>query len=695
MKNIYVAQFGTGTNLNLLPLAAGQLVSRLKLEKEFLKKYHLGEIIHRRTNDPEGLVDSLGDIFAIGFGCSLWNMNMALATAYEVRQKCPEALIVAGGPSIAKDPELVGPFFKKHPYVDVIVTGEGEEAWVQLLQYCDQGKSFDDIRGIVYKDRQTGRIRYGQPEEILSMPDLPSPFLDGTFDEFYAKYGNEFSGIIWETNRGCPFTCTFCTWGNYTSRKVRYNSLERIEKEIAWIGEHKISYIALTDANFGIKERDVEIAKMLAECKKKYGVPNFISVSWVKNSSNRVLVIADILRSVGIAFRVTLTFQSKNPEVLEAINRDNMKEAAFEAVRKAYHEKRLYSYTELIMALPLETYESYMQGIEGCLSSSVYEQIYIYPLFLFPNTELASPASTRKYGLIGKTTGGGYTKGKDSYKIGESVEIVIGTSTMPKGKWVEAFVMGFFTIGLHDDRLVFFITEYLKAEYGITTTDLFCFARKMAAGQKLTTIDRIFKKLERRARLVQSEGVTHLMEPPHYGRVCYDPPQAVFLELLYHRKDFFPEFLKIIEAYLKEKGNAFDRDKIIDLFKFQQAVMAHPDSPVSEMLELNYDWIDYFMFAFNFERTKLAKKRMKFKVVDIAPSAGDGSTFLKKHFDIRGVPAFNELYDESGKRVFPAVELKANSEVIQTQNGSGGIDENADYNIPDLLENESEIFVTG
>ena len=69
--------------------------------------------------------------------------------------------------------------------------------------------------------------------------------------------------------------------------------------------------------------------------------------------------------------------------------------------------------------------------------------------------------------------------------------------------------------------------------------------------------------------------------------------------------------------------------------------------------------------------------------------------FLKKHFDIRGVPAFNELYDESGKKVFPPAEIKANSEVIQTQEGSGEIDENADYNIPEPLENESEIFVTG
>lgn len=687
-ENIYIVQFGTGSNLDLLPLAAGQLVSRLRLEKEFLKDYHLGEILFKRTDDPERLVKDLGDIFAIGFSCSLWNMNISLATACQVRQQCPEALIITGGPSIAKDPELVGPFFKKHPYVDVIVLGEGEEAWISLLKYHKEGKSFSAIPGIIYQDRKTGKVCYGQKEEILSLPDLPSPFLDGTFDEFYANNKHEFSGIIWETNRGCPFTCTFCTWGNYTSRKVRYKSMEQIEREIDWIGRNKIKYIALTDANFGIKDRDVEIARLLAACKVKYGGPDFISVSWVKNSSNKVLAIGDILRAVGVKFRVTLALQSTNQDVLRAIHRSNMKREAFETVKDVYHQKRLFSYAELILALPMETHESYMNGIEECLSNSVYDQIYLYPLFLFPNTELSSPASIKQYGMIGKTTAGGYTKAKHSDKIGETVEIIIGTSTMPKDKWVDSYVLGFFTSGMHGDRILFFVTEYLRNEYGIRITELFKFARDFSAQENLSMVKGIFEKLRRQALSVQNEGTTHLIEPQPFGGFCYDPPQAAFLEMLYYREKFFPEFFRIIEAYLHEKNISFDRELLEDLFVFQEAVMAHPNGPSGAFINLKFDWVGYFMFAFNFDRTELKEVPHQLKVVDDRPCHGDTERFLKEHFDVRGIPAFNKLYNEQGVLVFPPVELE--DIMVEKQTNAQDMQE---HEIPEPMEKEEDIFV--
>lgn len=661
-KKIYVVQYGTGSNLDLLPLAAGLLVSRLKLETEFLKKYDIGEIIFGRPDDPAALVESLGDIFAIGINCSLWNMNLGMATAYEVRKRFPNALIMTGGPSIAKDPKLVGPFFEKNPYIDAIVTGEGEEAFVSMLKCHDEGKPFDHIAGVIYRDRQTGAVRYGKGEEILNMPDLPSPFLDGTFDELYGKQRERFSGIIWETNRGCPFTCTFCTWGNYESRKIRYNSMDRIAKEIDWIGRNQVSYIAMTDANFGIHERDVQIARMLAECKKKYGVPRFISLSWVKNSSNKVLTIGDILREAEISFRVTLTLQSTNAEVLKAVNRINMKRSVYEEVRRAYHEKRLYSYTELIMGLPLETLESYLGGIDQCLSNSTFDQIYIYPLFLFPNTEMSSPESIEKYKLEGRVTTGGYTKSIDSFRIGECVEIVISTSTMSREDWVEAFVMGFFTVGIHDDRVAFFVFRYLSKEFGISIMEFCKFFRTMAYENNLEATRTMFEKLKHQALTVQRDGSTHLIEPDPYGGICYDPPQATSLELLYRRDKFYPELFATVEAYLKSNNMAYNKEELKDLFVFQEAVIAHADGPKWKRLTLKYDWLDYFRFTFNLEEED-KNKRVKrasntYKVVDDAPCYGDATKFVKNHFDIRGEPAFNEMYDEAGMKVFPPVDLK-------------------------------------
>ena len=651
-----MVQFGTGTNLNLMPLAAGQMVSRLKQESELLKKHNLSEIIFRR-GDPKELVSKMKDVFAVGFSCYLWNTNISMSTANEIRKKFPDALIVTGGPSIPKYQETAEEFFLQHPYIDVICTGEGEDVFVALCNYYAQGKSFANIPGIIYRDRETGNIHSNIPEKILSMDALPSPYVDGTFDDLYEKYKDEFSGIVWETNRGCPYQCTFCTWGNYTSKKIREKPIDQVKAEIEWIGKNKIRYIAMADGNFGIRKRDLEIAELLTECKRKYGFPGFISVSWVKNSSNKVLPIAKTLHGCGIKFRITLSLQSLNSNVLKAVKRANIQANEYIKIREAYNEEGYYAYTELILALPLETYESFLSGIESGLSESVFNQLYIYLCFLLPQTEMARLESREKYGIKGKMVKGGYTKSKDSHKMNEDVEIIIGTLAMPEGKWIDSFVMGFYTLALHDDRLAFFILLNLKKSYGIKIIDIISFTRGESFKHNLPLLRKSFIRLEDCARGVQ-QGKTYLIEPEHYGGICYDPPDAIFLELLYQRVKFYDEFLFIVELYLKSHNVNYDKSMLQDLFVFQKAVMAHPSGPIAETFNLMYDWINYFLFTFNLKERDLKPMQKKLKIVDPNPCNGDTGKFLKYHFDIRGEPAFNQLFDEEGNLVFPPVPLR-------------------------------------
>lgn len=654
-KNIYVVQFGTGTTINLLPLAAGQLVARLKQEKELLQKCGLQEIVFRRPEDPKELVSGMEDVFVMGLSCFLWNMNVSLQTAKEVRKKFPDALIVVGGPSIPKDPELTDDFFKKYPEVDVICIGEGEEVFTSLCRHYSEGESFSDIPGIIYRDRETGDIHRTGPEEILSVDNLPSPYLDGTFDDFYKKYSSEFSGIIWETNRGCPYSCTFCTWGNLPSKKIREKPMDKVKGEIEWIGKNKIKYIAMSDSNFGIRERDIELATMLAECKERYGVPNFISVSWAKNSPDKILIISDILKKSGIGFRITSALQSLKEDVIKAVNRTNIKKDSFDAIKASYRKQRLYSYTELILGLPMETYESFISGIDDSLSESVFEQLYVYPLFLFPNTKMASSESRKKFGIESKIIENRYTKSKKTANVKEFVEIVIGTSSMPCNRWIDSFVVGYYTLALHDDRLAFFILHYLKRTYSIKIIDLIIYARKLSLEKNLLTLKKSFMKLEKTAREVQEIGNSHLVEPEGFSGIPYDPPEGIFLELLMNRQEFYDEFLQVVKSYLNDKSIACDQAVLTDLFMFQNAAIAHPDGPSSEKLYLNYNWIDYFAFAFNFKGSELRQGTYTYRVTDPKPSYGDPLLYLKNSFDVRGVPAFNEIQDQSGRKLFPII----------------------------------------
>ena len=71
---------------------------------------------------------------------------------------------------------------------------------------------------------------------------------------------------IIETNRGCPYACTFCNWGNATQEKINQFSLETVKEEVKYVCENSrnlTGFLYIADANFGILRRDLEIAKAM------------------------------------------------------------------------------------------------------------------------------------------------------------------------------------------------------------------------------------------------------------------------------------------------------------------------------------------------------------------------------------------------------------------------------------------------
>ena len=107
--------------------------------------------------------------------------------------------------------------------------------------------------------------------KIISMDSLPSPYLDGTFDEFYQKYSSEFSGLFGKLIVAVLTDVPFAR-GGICLQKIREKPMEQVKREIEWIGKNKVKYIAMSDSNFGIRERDIELTEMLAACKRKYSV---------------------------------------------------------------------------------------------------------------------------------------------------------------------------------------------------------------------------------------------------------------------------------------------------------------------------------------------------------------------------------------------------------------------------------------
>src|SRR5262249_55977628 len=109
-------------------------------------------------------------------------------------------------------------------------------------------------------------------ERVTDLSLIPSPYTQGLLDTF-------FDGImlpIIQTNRGCPFTCTFCTEGMSYWNKVNKHKESKVETEIRYIaqkmstlGENARRDLHIADSNFGMFEEDVDVAKTLANVRKE------------------------------------------------------------------------------------------------------------------------------------------------------------------------------------------------------------------------------------------------------------------------------------------------------------------------------------------------------------------------------------------------------------------------------------------
>ena len=170
---------------------------------------------------------------------SMYSMRKkSLELAQLLRDHCE--LLVAGGALPTTQPEV---FLKDF---DVAVIGEGEQTMLELVNQLENGGDFSQIKGIAYKDKDTGQVKRTSPRGLVDDLDrLPPPSRD-LFDNYsYKKYysgrfGYKTTAIM--TSRGCPFTCDFCSrpvFGNEFRSRSASKVADEIEEVIS-LGYNRI-----------------------------------------------------------------------------------------------------------------------------------------------------------------------------------------------------------------------------------------------------------------------------------------------------------------------------------------------------------------------------------------------------------------------------------------------------------------------
>jgi hypothetical protein len=345
---------------------------------------------------PEVLIQHTPDILA----CSVfgWNFRNFGQLATTFRQLNPAGWTVFGGTHVALQAERV---FSLYPQVDVVVNGEGEITFLNLLRAYLAGRSkhdLADIRGISFRTAAGDMITTEAEPRIKDLDIIPSPFLSGAIPLFDESGDFLYDAVTMETNRGCPYSCAFCYWGGAVGQKIYAFSRERLRDELDLFGRLRIQNICLCDSNFGMLLADREFLEDLIATRSRHQFPQVLTTSWAKNKGKLFFEIVQSMRRAGFSSDFTLAIQTLDPNALRTSRRQNMALNKFEDLCEWLRNEGMSSYAEMIWGLPGETVESFLSAYDRI--ARFVPRIATYSNLLLPNTAYAHEREQHKFVTI-------------------------------------------------------------------------------------------------------------------------------------------------------------------------------------------------------------------------------------------------------------------------------------------------------
>lgn len=596
-KNVYLVQAGClYGNTYYLPYAVGMLIAFASSDERVKKSYDFKRIIYS-LEDIDESIRSLENPSFVGFSNSIWNYSYNLEYARKLKQAYPDCIIEFGGHHVPPTTE----FLEKYSYIDILVHRKGEEAFRDVLVALDTDGDLSEIPNISYRLANGEAVQTAETKITIS--EYPSPYLTGVFDDILKNSEYPFSCVL-ETNRGCPYNCCYCDWGELGS-KVRLFPLEKVFAELEWMAEHKMEFVYCVDANFGMFERDELIANKLVELKESKGYPNRLQVSYAKNESDRVFRINKLLADHGIGKGATLAMQSLEPEVLKNVGRVNISKEEYSQQITRYRDAGISTYTELILGLPGETLDSFSHGLCEVLELGQHSSVSAYYCELLPNSTLAGNEYIDKYQIktVSTSLNQYHCESMDDVLSGHS-SIIVGTSTMSVEDWIKANEFSTCVQSFHHFGIMQCIAMYVRKEMNVSYYDFYSSLYKFIM-EKSSFCKPIFEMVSDVLRnFVDGKGgLTY--QNDIFGKITYPLEEAVFLLCLYDSEIFYDEMKRFASEYIS------DKEFLEEIFSYQKAVVLRPEKD-SFTMNFNYNFSDYFDAILRNSEIPLKKEKLKY-----------------------------------------------------------------------------------
>ena len=348
--------------------------------------------------DVNELVDKILrlDPKVVMFSVYVWNVGIAREVARVIKQLRPDIYTVFGGPysEYKEDPE----YFQKHPYIDFTcqTDGYGEPFINEFLYQIETDKDWDKVPFMVRKE--------GYSPVIFNKRGFiwPKRMFERNSEYLFKVKSERVAGlttmVVYETQRGCPYGCTFCEWSGGINSKVAFRPTEDFIEDFRWLADnHLLEDVQIVDANLGQLDRDVELIRELCEMKIRYGVPNIVVLAGLsKSRKTNVYKIDTLLAQHGLSNGCKISIQDMDPQVLKNIERvDEPWENQFKFYDGLRKEFRIRLRAEMIRGLPGTTLANYYIAAGEMSKYKMFWDKYAW--HLLPTSPASNPDYMKKF----------------------------------------------------------------------------------------------------------------------------------------------------------------------------------------------------------------------------------------------------------------------------------------------------------
>jgi len=453
----------------------------------------------------------------LGLSNCIWNQTLSLKMAAIAKGISCDILTVMGGPHIRPDAEGIRHFLDTNRQIDCYIPFVGEFPLIELVRGILHSNCSTRVKDIYAALKSIDGAFLNCPGYLYRQIDpqvwndifkFGSPYLNGLLDKFIA---DPILVPLFETNRGCPYTCTFCSFRIGRSRKIYLNDYNTVLKEFEYAIVHGAGqkHWFITDANFGILSRDIEIANVIKRLNEKYGLPMIVNGATAKGVSYKnVIQITEILSNI---FEPDIAIETFDPQVLSNIKRSNLDEATIRNLVSIYAQHGTQTNADMIVALSGETFQSHIATLKKAVELDLNFQVAT--LVILPGAIIDAPHEREKYGFREKFRFRADSFGVyDNEFIFEIEETVCATNTLSFEEFLDLRCIHLLVYMLWTAKIGKHLLKFGELFNNISAIDIICRIHKNPANK---VISRILADLRAELKQQMFDSKEELMK--YYG----------------------------------------------------------------------------------------------------------------------------------------------------------------------------------